>query len=86
MQLSLAATACERIRYTTPQARLNGTERSTNLQGAFRTRSLQKSWQYVVLIDDVMTTGTTVNELAAVLLAAGVQRVDVWCCARTLEI
>jgi ComF family protein len=85
LQLPLAATACERIRYTLPQVELNGSERSRNLRGAFQVRKLQQDWQYVVLIDDVMTTGTTVNELAAVLRHSGVPRVDVWCCARALQ-
>ena len=38
--------------------------------------------QHVAIVDDVMTTGTTVNELAKVLKKTGVQRVDVWVCAR----
>jgi len=85
LDIPLATSACERIRYTTPQAQLTGSQRKTNLQDAFRSNHLKKSWQHIVLIDDVMTTGTTVNELASVLLQAGIPRVDVWCCARTLE-
>jgi len=37
---------------------------------------------HVAIIDDVMTTGNTVNELARMLKTAGVQNVDVWVCAR----
>jgi len=85
LRIPLATSACQRIRYTTPQAQLSGNQRKINLQDAFRTGQLKKQWQHVVLIDDVMTTGATVNELATVLLQAGIQRVDVWCCARTLE-
>ena len=85
LHLPVATLACERIRYTPPQAQLTGSQRKTNVQNAFRARYVQKSWQHVVLIDDVMTTGATVNELAAVLLQAGIQQVDVWCCARTLD-
>ncbi len=39
--------------------------------------------KHLILIDDVVTTGTTVNELAKMLKRAGVPRVDVWALART---
>jgi predicted amidophosphoribosyltransferase len=38
--------------------------------------------QHIAIVDDVMTTGSTVQELANVLKKAGVERVDVWVCAR----
>jgi predicted amidophosphoribosyltransferase len=37
----------------------------------------------LAILDDVVTTGSTVAELARVLLAAGAERVDVWSVART---
>jgi predicted amidophosphoribosyltransferase len=37
----------------------------------------------VAVVDDVVTTGSTVSELTRVLLKAGVKRVDVWAVART---
>jgi predicted amidophosphoribosyltransferase len=37
----------------------------------------------VALIDDVMTTGTTMNEISRLLKRAGIQRVDIWVLART---
>ena len=57
-----------------------------NLDEAFsikpnRTNILQGS--YVVIIDDVVTTGATVNSLCQLLLQAGVKRIDVWCVCRT---
>lgn len=76
---------CRRIRYTTPQAQLNGRERETNLTNAFQIQNVNPNWQHIALLDDVMTTGTTVHEVATVLLQAGARQVDVWCCARTLE-
>jgi len=74
---------CQRIKDTPHQVKLSAKERRRNLKGAFRVKNLPAQWQHIVLIDDVITTGSTVNELAKVLFNAGVQRVDVWCCART---
>ncbi|TBR43189.1 ComF family protein [Marinomonas agarivorans] len=39
--------------------------------------------EYIVLLDDVMTTGTTVNTCVATLLSSGPKKIDVWCFART---
>ena len=39
--------------------------------------------KHLALVDDVLTTGTTANAAAAILLRAGATRVDVWCLART---
>lgn len=74
--------ACKRIKNTLPQTTLYGDERQTNLVGAFTVERLKPQWRHIVLVDDVMTTGSTVTELALVFKKAGVQRVDVWCCAR----
>ena len=40
--------------------------------------------RHVVIIDDVMTTGNTVNEVAKRINMAGAERVDVWCVARVV--
>ena len=39
--------------------------------------------KHIAIIDDVMTTGHTLNALANQLKKQGAQQVDVWCCART---
>ena len=68
---------------TTPQTTLSGFERRNNLAGAFGIRSdngLQNT--KVCLVDDVYTTGTTVGECAATLIAAGVCEVKVLTLAR----
>ena len=72
---------CQRIKDTAQQALLSTKERRRNLKNAFSITNLPKKWQHIVLIDDVMTTGSTANELSKVLFSAGAQRVDVWCCA-----
>ncbi len=72
--------ACKRIKNTHSQATLSAEQRQSNIVGAFSVTQVE--WQHIALIDDVMTTGATVGELAKVFLGVGVQRVDVWCCAR----
>jgi ComF family protein len=71
-----------RIRETREQAGLRRRERRKNLRGAFAVQALPA--MHVALIDDVITTGSTVNELAQVLKAQGVARVDVWAVARAV--
>jgi len=74
---------CKRRKYTRPQTSLlNAQQREENLANAFVIKKIPSTWQHIVLIDDVMTTGTTVNQLALAFKAAGISQVDVWCCAR----
>jgi ComF family protein len=73
-------TACKKIRNTTPQVNLSGKERRQNLRGAFEVHSLP--YQHITLVDDLFTTGSTVQEISRLFKKQGVKRVDVWCCAR----
>ncbi len=67
---------------TCSQVGLKREERLRNLKGAF---SISKPLEadHVALVDDVMTTGATVEHLAKLLKSNGVRRVDVWTIART---
>jgi ComF family protein len=67
----------KRIRPTVTQTRLNRRQRQQNLKGAFQARGDLAGMPGVVLIDDVLTTGSTVNECSRVLRGAGVQKVVV---------
>ncbi|MGS0674049.1 ComF family protein [Shewanella sp. 125m-1] len=69
-----------RSRDTQPQAGLSGKLRRKNLNNAFEL-STEFNWQRVALIDDVVTTGTTVDEIARLLQRKHTQ-VQVWCLAR----
>lgn len=79
--LRLRTDILSRIRHTDAQTDLNAVERRKNCKDAFvlNTRILPP---HIALIDDVMTTGTTVGECAKVLKKAGVKRVDIWVMAR----
>ena len=75
-----------RHKLTTAQEGLSRAQRLLNLNNAFSLSDQAKitlPGKYVVLIDDVVTTGATINSLCQCLLAANVKRIDVWCICRT---
>ncbi|HMN73240.1 MAG TPA: ComF family protein [Rhodoblastus sp.] len=79
--------ALERVKATPPQVGLSRAQRATNLQGAFRVGEQGKLAvldRKIVLIDDVMTSGATLNAAARVLLRAGAKRVDALTFARVV--
>ncbi len=70
---------------TLPQTGLGRQQRLKNIKGAFRVRVPEKvNAKKVLLIDDVYTTGATVNECARVLLKAGAEIIDVLTVARAM--
>lgn len=83
-----------RCRHTAPQSKATSlAARRKNLHSAFRvaasrtdthSRNAQTTTipEHIALVDDVVTTGSTVAEAAMMLRRAGVQQVDVWCLAR----
>ena len=74
--------SCSRIKATATQSTLDKKIRSKNMRGAFKIAQ-GFSCKHLAIVDDVVTTGNTVNELAKIIKASGVQRVDVWALART---
>ena len=79
--------ALKRVRATPQQVGLSKTERAGNVQGAFRVPAEQKAYvagKRVVLIDDVLTSGATVDTCARALLRAGAAHVDVLVFARVV--
>ncbi len=70
----------KRLRHTAAQTSLKGKDRRKNLRGAFAVEG--KLPGHVALLDDVVTTGATVSELARVLKRAGVESVEIWAIAR----
>ncbi len=71
-----------RARATRAQSGLPAAVRGANVRGAFSARLPDCRLRHVALVDDVMTTGTTLDACARVLRKAGVERVDVWVVAR----
>ncbi|MBC7756208.1 MAG: ComF family protein [Bdellovibrio sp.] len=73
----------ERQTLTPPQASLPLKERVKNIKGAFKVNTALKE-KRIAIIDDVMTTGASLNELAKTLKKAGASHVECWVVARTL--
>jgi ComF family protein len=79
---ALVPAAVERVRDTVAQTDLPHAARAANVRGAFACRA-PLGGQTVAVIDDVMTSGATVAELARTLKRAGAGRVENWIVART---
>ena len=80
------ATVLKRQRATHSQVGLTREERIANMRGAFRVTDPERvKGRVVIVVDDVMTTGTTVSECARVLKKAGAERVWAATVARTLK-
>jgi ComF family protein len=78
----LAARALRRTRDTASQVGLSRAQREQNLQGAFAVEPAVIEGRRVVLLDDVLTTGSTAHAAASALQAAGAARVDLVAVAR----
>ncbi|MGB0127499.1 MAG: ComF family protein [Rhodocyclaceae bacterium] len=83
-QLPLDYRACERSHNAPPQASLPWKERQRNVRGAFLCRH-DLTGKHVVAVDDVMTSGATLDEFARSLKKAGAVRVTSLVVARTLK-
>lgn len=74
---------CRRVRDTPPQMGLAHDARRRNVRGAFECAH-DVHGLHIAIVDDVMTTGTSLDELAATLKRAGAREVSCWVAARTL--
>ena len=80
-------TSVIRHRKTRPQVEFSGHERVKNVRGAFSVKHPERlKGKRIVLIDDVMTTGSTLKERALALKAAGVKSIDTLTVARVCRI
>jgi len=75
--------ALRRVRSTPVQHHLSARLRKKNLRAAFRLE-LPVRDLHIVIVDDVVTTGSTVGEIAKLLHRHGAATVQVWCLCRTL--
>ncbi len=75
--------SAQRVKLTPPQASLPLKARVKNIKGAFKITN-DLSGKRIAIVDDVMTTGASLNELAKTLKKAGASHVECWVVARTL--
>lgn len=81
--IALLPAVCKRIKNTPSQTGLPWKAREKNVKGAF-TCQADLAGRRIAILDDVMTTGATLNELAKVLRKSGAIHVSGWVVARTL--
>lgn len=81
LNIPLDNQSLQRIRSTTPQRELNAQERRRNLRSAFIYQPI-KHYKRVAIIDDVITTGSTMNAICIELKKQGVEEIFVWALAR----
>ena len=83
--VSCMGSLLRKTRWSSPQIELSPREREKNVKGSFAVADREViRGKRVLLIDDVMTTGSTVNECAKELLKAGAGEVDVFTLARAV--
>lgn len=83
LDLPCSLTACTRAKDAPPQVSLPLKARRKNIRGAFEC-NVDLSGKRIALVDDVMTTGASLNELAKTVRKVGAVEVQAWVVARTL--
>lgn len=81
--INMLLDSCIRVRNTPFQAGLPWKQRKKNIRNAFFCK-VDLSGKHVIILDDVMTSGATINELAKVLRQQGAETINGWVVARTL--
>jgi ComF family protein len=84
LKVKIRLDLCARTRATEVQSKLDAAERRKNLKGAFAVRESVQG-MHLALLDDVVTTGTTMEELSRVLRDAGARRITVWSVCRAVN-
>lgn len=83
LDLELLPHACRRVRDTPPQSALPWKERKKNVRDAFRCDA-DLAGKRIALVDDVLTTGASLNALAGAVRECGAVEISAWVVARTL--
>lgn len=84
LELEVDARCARRVRATADQIGQSAAQRRRNVKNAFAVDPARVRGRHLALIDDVMTTGSTVAELARACRKAGAARIEVWTAARAV--
>lgn len=84
LNLPLLTHACHRLRDTPSQTSLPWKARSKNMRGAFGCE-MDLSGKHIALVDDVLTTGASLNALADAVQKRGASQISAWVVARTIR-
>jgi ComF family protein len=84
LDIPLDSGSLQRIRDTQAQAGLSANQREKNILKAF-TCSNNKAYRHVAVVDDIVTTGSTANEITKTLHRAGIETVEIWGLARVVK-
>lgn len=79
LEIPVETKLVKRIRDTTPQKELNDSERRKNLKNAFRATTHKMQYHQILLVDDIYTTGSTMDAVAEELLLAGAKNIYYIC-------
>ncbi len=82
--LPIISKGIKRVKRTNAQSGLNSVERKSNVKDAFSIEVRLSN--HVAIVDDVVTTGMTVSELAKQARTHGATQIDVWCLARAYDL
>lgn len=82
-KIKLLPDSCTRVRNTLSQTGLPWKDRQKNIRDAFSCK-MDFSSKHIAIVDDVMTTGATLNEIAKILRNCGATKVSGWVVARAL--
>lgn len=83
LNLKIDIQSCQKIRHSEAQSLIAAKHRGKNVKNSFAVIK-DINAKHIAILDDVMTTGHTVNELSKVLKKSSVEKIDVWCVARTI--
>lgn len=79
LNLPVCTQYLKRVKYTKPQKALDVSERKNNLKNAFKSSKSVVQLKYILVVDDIYTTGNTLDAAAAALYEAGAQKVYACC-------
>lgn len=82
LKIKVNTNLCKRIVNTDPQSELPLKSRKENVKNAF-VLNKENAPKHIALVDDVITTGSTINEIAQLFKKAGCEHIEVWAIART---